>query len=118
MTTINVIDNLYEKTDHIRRVDGFNSRDFFTLEQGETGHMRPGLDANQEFYLEARIVVTFWANQAQHDHARKLALQALAHRLYGDILSDLSELKLQISNGNRDGCMVVVDRMESKLYPR
>jgi hypothetical protein len=96
-------------------MDDFRSPVFFEITSEETGNTRPGLDANQEFYLEARLTVTFWANRAQYECARELAETVLVHRLYGDILGELSELKLQISNGDRGASMLAVSRLEQKL---
>ena len=116
MDHMKIIDHLYRKSENIKRMDDFQSAPFFEIETGQTGVTRPGLDANTEHYLEARITTTFWTNQAQFEHARELAEQALVHRLYGEIIAELSELRLQISNGNREACLIAVDRLGSKLY--
>jgi hypothetical protein len=116
MDHFKIIDHLYKKSESIRRMDDFRSHPFFTIETGQTGAVRPRTDANTEHYLEARITTTFWANQAQFEHARELAEQALVYRLYGEVIAELSELRLQISNGNREACLMAVDRLGSKLY--
>lgn len=116
MDHMKIIDRLYKKSDGIRRMDDFRSPAFFEIETGQTGATRPGTDANTQHYLEAKVSVTFWANQAQYERARELAQQALVHRLYGEILGELSELRLQISNGDRRAAMEAVDRLGSKLY--
>ena len=116
MDHMKIIEHLQEKSEAIRRMDDFRSPDFFKIESGQTGKVIPGTDANTEHYLEAKIAVTFWANQAQYHDARKLAQEVLVHRLYGDVIAELSELRLQISNGDRVACLMTVDRLGSKLY--
>lgn len=115
MDVCEIIRQLHVKSDNIQRMDDFQSPRFFDMNSGETGEYRPGLDANTQFYLEARITTTFWANGAQYDQARRLAEHALIHRLYGDILGNMAELRLQISNGNRMACLKLLNQMEAKL---
>jgi len=113
---MNILDHLLQKSNDIRRMDDFQSPEFFKMKSGETGVTRPGIDATTQFYLEATVSVTFWANPAQYHYARELAEQALLHRLYGGILGEISEVRLQVSNGCREAAMVAVNRLESKLY--
>lgn len=115
MPQLNVLDRLQEQSLGYRRMDDFNAPDFFKVDCGGTGRLRPGLDANEEWCLTATLAVTFWANGAQYSRAKEIAEHALVHRLYADILGDLAELQLQISSGGRDECHRIVNRIKSKL---
>jgi hypothetical protein len=111
-----VLEHLQERSLGYRRRDDFMAPDFFAVKCGPTNvPLRPGTDANEQFCLEATLSVTFWANQAQFSRAREIAERALIHRLYADVLADLTELHLQINNGDRDACHKIVCNIESKL---
>jgi hypothetical protein len=115
MSRVSILEHLEARSIGYRHLDEFDAPDFCTVKYGETGKSRYGLDANQEWCLEATISVTFWANTAQYQHAREIAERALVHRLYADVLRELPELRMQISNGSRMGCLRIVDRIEQTL---
>lgn len=115
MARIEILSRLEERSLGYRRMDDFHAPDFFKVESRETRRVRPGSDANEEWCLTATLAVTFWANRAQFSRAKEIAEHALVHRLYYDILGDFAELQLQISNGGRDECHRIVNRIKSKL---
>ena len=79
---------------------------------GETGEVRDHTpDRNQEWFLEATVRITFWANKAQYHDAARLAETALLHRLYEPVLRELHNMRLAISNGDKREAFAVVDRM-------
>jgi len=110
---MSIFDNLLEKSTDLKHYDQYSmAPDFVKMDSGPTLNYN---GIQQEFYLEARICVTFWANQVQYEGAKKLAEQALVHRLYGEVLDDIEELRLQIQNGNRDACHHICNRMEARI---
>jgi len=115
MSILSVLDRLETRSTGYRRMDDFSAPDFFKVESGETGKIRPGIYANEEWYIQATLSVTFWANQAQFQFAKEIAEHALVNRLYYDVLSDLNELQLQISNGDKMACREIVCRIKSKI---
>jgi hypothetical protein len=116
MTRLSILDNLRERSLGYHRMDEFNAPDFCTVRCAPTAApLRPGLDANEQWALEATLSVTFWANRAQFPQVKEKAEKALVHRLYADILGDLAELQLQISNGNKMACHEIVHQIQSKL---
>lgn len=89
-----------------------------SLHGGETGAVRDYTsDRNQEWALEIRVRQTFWANQAQRRDAEKLAMQALAASLYGDVLRHLPHLRLCITSGDATGALTTIDMIEAATKP-
>lgn len=112
---LNILDELIESTTDKRGFDEFQAITASTT-CNQTGEFKPNtLDRNTEWSLTLILRVNFWANQAQYHDARKIAEKVLVTKLYQDTLGDLAELRLQISNGNRMGAIMICDRIESKL---
>lgn len=110
-----IFEQLRAERTGMRRQDEFRE-DVLTVDYGKTGEIRPyTLNANEEWHLTGTLRVTFWANKAQFDDAIKIAERAMIARLFGDVLAELPELRLAISNGDRRGCLSVCDRIEAKL---
>ena len=108
-------DLMAEKTGR-RRIDDFRDPPF-TVEYGKTGNINDpqNLATNEEWHLTAKVRVTFWANKAQFHDAMKIAERALIARLYEDIIIELPELRLALSDGNRRAALEIFGRIESKL---
>lgn len=110
-----ILQQLQAERTGTQRMDDFREPPF-TVECGTTGKIRPDtLDANEEWHLTARVGVTFWANKAQFHDAMKVAERALIARLYEDVLAELPELRLALSDGNRRAALEICGRIESKL---
>ena len=114
---LDILSHVEEVTTGINRIDEFrDDGSFFKMGCVETGEYLPyTLDRNQEWRLTVTLTVTFWANQAQRHDAHKIAEKVLVSRLYGDVLADLNELRLQISNGDRVASMALCDRIMTKI---
>jgi hypothetical protein len=83
---------------------------------GETGKVRDYTpDRNQEWFLMAKIQVTFWANQAQRNDAENDARRALMHYLYSDVLCELAVLRMAVSAGDRRKCFAALDQIDKTL---
>lgn len=88
----------------------------FTMEFEKTGERKEYvLDANEEWCLSAKIAVLFWANSVQVNDAVKIAERALLNRLYGETLGYLAELRLAISNGDRNTANSICGIIEQQL---
>ena len=113
---LDILNRLEATRTGMRGRNEFNQTPFLKIETGKTGKVKPyTLDANEEWHLTAKLTVTFWANQAQFERASDTAERALVSRLYADVLGEVNELRLQISNGDQLACMEICDRIESKL---
>lgn len=94
-------------------------REPFDVTVQKTGEFREyTLDRNEEYVLEAKIRVFFWANQAQYHSQRVIAERALVARVYADILADIPELMLAISNGDKHEAMEAATRIKRTLERR
>lgn len=90
--------------------------DFVEMNLRKTGEAIPyTLDQNEEWLLEARVWVKFWANPAQIHDAQKIALRALYAGIYQEILRELPRLRLAISDGTRPLAFSICDKMESLM---
>lgn len=113
---LTALEHLRERNTHYKRRDEFMAPEFCTIMCAPTAAPRRyDTDTNEQWILEVMFSVTFWANRVQYPKAREIAERTLIHRLYGDILADLSELKLAIINGDKDACLQVCFEMEGKL---
>ena len=113
-----ILEQLQTKPTGYARYDEFESPTL-AMTYEPTGNVRPyQLDANEEWCLFGNISITFWANKAQFEEATKLAKRALVARLYGDILVELPELRLALSDGDKRRAFAVCDRIEDKLIGR
>lgn len=111
-----VLQQLHRRRTGMQRYDEFDTPAAYDVHCGATGEMRPDtLDRNEEWQLSATLCVTFWANQAKFDTAVKIAERALSHRLYGDVLSELYQLRLAVSNGDRRAAYIVIDRLQNTM---
>ena len=115
MNKLYILGHLQAKSLEYRRYDDFRAPDFCVVNCEKTGRTRPIPDANEEWVIQATLSVTFWANTAQYQQARVIAERTLAHRLYADVLGDLAELHMQISNGDKRACTEIVFRIEGKI---
>jgi hypothetical protein len=105
--------NLNVRQGYMLRRDEFVS-DIISVTSGETGRIRDHeIDANQEWFLEAKVAVTFWANKAQYQTAREIAEKALMAELYSDVLVELRMARLAISNGDKIEAFKVIDRIQN-----
>ena len=84
-----------------------------TIASEATGRERPTIDRSTEFELRLQIVVPFWANQAQFEGTRRVALRYMAFELYGDTLTELSRLRLCIESGDALGALECARRIEA-----
>ena len=99
---------------NMRRMDDFGRDSVIEINAGETGATKPyRLDANQEWFLEAKVSITFWANQAQYSGALRVAERALKARLYEGVLMELHNARLAVSNGDRREAFAALDRMQA-----
>jgi hypothetical protein len=108
---LNALDRLIETKTETRGFDEFAS-----VHCKKTGEIKDYTsDKNEEYVITLALRVNFWANQAQYNEARQFAEKVLVAKLYHEILGDLSELRLQISNGHRYEAMKICNSIESKL---
>lgn len=115
---MSIWNNLQEHQTYRRNYSDFD-KVRVSLEDDTTGNVRPHiLDANIEYVLRAAISVTFWANNAQHSEARKIAERHLASVLYGDALGDLACIRSAISDGDRIAALRACDALEVRLLGR
>ena len=111
-----ILGRLQAKQTGMRRYDEFREP-VLSVDCGKTGEVRPYTrDANEEWHLTGTVRVTFWANKAQFSDAIKVAEKALIARLYADVLAELPELRLAISNGDRRSASAVLDRIEATIH--
>ena len=97
------------------RPDDF-ARNLVTYCLDTTGNVRDWTpDANQEWFLEAKVRVTFWANQAQIRDAEKIAYRALMTSLYSEVLAELAYLRLSVSDGDKDECYRILGRIDNTI---
>ena len=110
-----ILENLQAKETGNRRLDEFREP-VLVVDYVKTGQIRHDTtDSNSEWHLTATLCVTFWANNAQLSTAKKLAEKVLVARLYQDVLAELPELRLAISNGDRRAALRVCDRIDAKI---
>ncbi len=103
---------LHARKGHMKRDDEFGRESVLEISDGRTGEVKPySLDANEEWFLEAKVSITFWANRAQYSHAREIAERALKARLYEGVLMELHNARLAVSNGDRREAYAALDRM-------
>ena len=92
------------------------ARNLVTYCLDTTGNVRDWTpDANQEWFLEAKVRVTFWANQAQVRDAEKIAYRALMAGLYSDVLAELAYLRKAISDSDKSECYRLLDYIDDVL---
>lgn len=83
---------------------------------GETGEVRDFIsDRNKQWFLEAQLQVTFWANDAQRQDEERYARRALMNYLYSDVLCELANLRMAISDGNRRKANTALDKIDRVL---
>jgi hypothetical protein len=96
------------------RIDDFDNN--VQIMAGDTGNIRDYTpDRNQEWFLEATVRVTFWANRAQRASAEEVARCALMHGLYSDVLAELAFLGQAVSDGDRERCFASLSRIDRVL---
>ena len=107
-----LLDHLQVKSTGIRRVDEFR-QPFLDVDLKRTDAL---LDhepyANEEYALTATVRVVFCANRAQLESATRRAEKVLLSRLYDGVLSELQELRLAISNGDRTAAFAAAREIE------
>src|SRR5699024_6806852 len=87
-----------------------------TMQCKETGRLREHtINRNQEWVLEAKINITFWANSAQYDDAKAIAERELLAKIYGPARNALHRIRLAISNGDRRAAMAAVDFLQIEM---
>ena len=96
----------------MRRRDDFAAVTVDWIE-GKTGEVRDFVTSeNQEWFLEAKVGVRFWANTDQYPRAREIAERVIMAQIYEDMHVELRNMRLAISNGDRLEAFAVVDRMQ------
>ena len=86
------------------------------LDMESSGEIRPGsMDKNERWVMQATVRVDFWANRAQLQTARSIALRAIAAKMYHDELGQLHQLRVAIMDGNADAAMLLVSKMERSM---
>jgi hypothetical protein len=71
----------------------------------KTDITRPFINRHSQYFLEARIGVEFWANDAQLIDGIKMAKKTFARRIYSDIRSFVLEIMQDISNSDKERAM-------------
>lgn len=87
----------------------------------ETGEVQPmGFATQKQYLLEARAVVTYWANDAERPHARAAAQRHLAEFLYKDFQEIASKLRHAAFSGTREEVYALAGEIsklvEAKAY--
>lgn len=94
----------------------FGTDEFVSIDLVETGNQKYlTLDQNKEWRLEARLSVSFWANNAQLHDAKQIALKALYAGIYEDVWRLLPQLRRAISDGSKEQAFRIADMMESVI---
>lgn len=90
--------------------------DFVSIGTCATGNVNPyELSGNEEYRMEARIAVKFWANKAEFHDAKDIALRTLYAGIYAEVLQFLPRLRLAISDGSKADAFRICDLMESVM---
>lgn len=104
---------LFEREGRMQRNDDFGRQSVVDVIAGETGETKPyEMVAKRQWFLEAKVSVTFWANKAQYNDARKIAERALKARLYEGVLMEIHNARLAVSNGDKREAWSALDRMQ------
>ena len=90
--------------------------DFVSIVTCATGNVKPyDLPQNEEYRMEARVVVKFWANRAEFPDAQRIALHAIYAGIYAEVMQFLPRLRLAISDGSKSDAFRICDLMESVM---
>jgi len=112
---MSILTELVTQNTGLRRFDTFK-KPLLTLDCDETGNYRyHTIDANTEFLLKGTLCVPFWANSAQYNTARKAAVEVLVSRLYAEVFAILPELRLAISDGDREAALKLCGELEAEI---
>jgi hypothetical protein len=113
-----IFDKLEEKATGMRG-RGFRRPIIAEAATRETGNVLPyQLDSNREYELIAKVGVTFWANDAQYESARRIAEKHLAAVLYGDFLSLIDECAHAVSDGDEGDALAACCKMRDMILNR
>ena len=109
---MSIFDKLQERATGMRtpRREPFS----VTMQECAISH-RPVIDANTEYELQATVRITYWANDAQRTHARRIAEKSLAAFLYGDFLALVSQCEHAISDGDDAAAISACSAMRDKI---
>lgn len=111
-----ILDKLQERPTYARRASGFDRPAVTEMDCRPTGDVRLyTIDVNEEYELSAKIAIKFWANPAQHTHARRVAEKVLLQRLYGDTLALLGEAEKAVCDGDAKAVLCIIDTIRSNL---
>lgn len=105
-----------EKQFSVERMHRSGIDDFVSIGTIMTGNVKPfELSMNEEYRLEARIAVNFWANKAEFNDAKDIALRTLYAGLYAEVMQFLPRLRLAISDGSKSDAFRICNLMESVM---
>lgn len=106
----------------VKRVHGSRKPDEFDdniiqYEVINTGYVKDlsSFTMQEEYCLQAKASVNFWANKAQYQTALKIAERTLNAHLYGDMYAEIHKTRLAVSNGDRKAAFAAIDAMERIL---
>jgi hypothetical protein len=116
---VGIFNKLIDRSTGMRRRNDFFRRPVSVeMEDKATGNIRPYvMDSNEEFTLTAAVTVSYWANQAQRNDARRNAEHVLAGFLYRDVLAKLSEVRHAIFDGDANEALAKIGELEESLKP-
>jgi len=117
LTSNSVFDMLRERATGMERSEGlWQPPVSFSTAMSETGQIEPmGFATRKEYELSATVVARFWANRAQVDDCRKVALRSLSRLLYGDVLRDLDAIQHAIFDGDPKGALAHLSELRDRL---
>jgi hypothetical protein len=116
---MNVIDNLSERATGMRSHGGLRRPLIMEITERPTGKVPvPSWSPREEYELTAKIGVTFWANAAQYEGARREAEKHLTTVLYADFLRLVDKCAHAISDGDEGDALTACGEMRAMILGR
>lgn len=90
----------------------------FKLEEHKSDEIRLEYPSYQnKFSIVGKVVVNFWANQAQYDHAYDQAMRFLCYHLYGDAIAQLENIRYLVNQGYREDANEAISKLINDFKP-
>lgn len=101
-----------------RKDDWRESPISFKLEEYKSNEVNLDYHSYQnKFSIVGKVVVDFWANQAQYDHAYDQAMRFLCYHLYGDAIAQLENIRYLVNQGYREDANEAISKLITDFKP-
>lgn len=90
-------------------------RPMVTLDCERSGMDNYSMDRSTGFRMDVRILINFWANQAQFSDAYKNAEKQILREIYGDVIDTIHEVQNMLFSGDIPLAQTRLAKLEQDL---